>query len=136
MFKTKNLYYYQLLISNEGGTFYLASSYEMVHEAHFSSQSTFPVGDNSITISHLQILITMALPMFFVFLSRVQKIFTTEALVLSRTIRLNFPIIQIPFLYLSMESSKILTKMVTRMWYLHATHLMGRDLPKYIILKI
>ena len=47
----ENLYYYpDLLISNEGGTFYLASSYEdSSSEAHFSSQSTFPVGDNSIT---------------------------------------------------------------------------------------
>ena len=47
----ENLYYFpDLLISNEGGTFYLSSSYQdSAEKPQFSSQTIFPVGEQDIT---------------------------------------------------------------------------------------
>jgi hypothetical protein len=47
----ENLQYYpDLLISNEGGAFYLSNSYaESPEKAQFSSQTIFPIGDQDIT---------------------------------------------------------------------------------------
>ena len=48
----ENSYYFpDLLVSNEGGAFYLSSSYEgSAEKAQFASQTTFPVGTQDITI--------------------------------------------------------------------------------------